>query len=217
MTLKNLALAFSLLAAASTAHADSFMTSVGNGSRRAAKIGPAPYTGASTTMQQAKTMLPRAIKLALGKNLAVAMDATRMVDSAAMDNPAIGAKFATSLAKAAKHGTAAHRFIDAYNTLNRDPGNKAAVRQLRNAMKSKYMQQDSAAELGEFEALAQKASFGGGSAAQTAKLYREAARHLQKADKLEATTSHRLLVRAGLASAKDYAAYYPELKADLGK
>ena len=197
------------LCATGAAHADSFMTSIGYGSKKAAKIGPAPYSGSPMAPDRAQKMVRKATRLALGGDVAIAMDVARMVDSAAMDYPVVDVSFEQGLAAAAARGDAKAKFMSGYQKMFRFPNDDAAAHRIRTV--AREQPNDSAIQLGAFQAIAQRAFFGGESKAGQERLFHEAAGYLKRAEALEATVSSRPMVREGLKQAKDYAALYPEL------
>jgi hypothetical protein len=201
-----------LFAAAGTARADSFMTSISFGSAKAAKIGPKPYSNTPLTEKQSSTIVKRAVKLTRGRDLAAAMDAVRIVDSAAMDNAGLAVDFKAGLQAAARRGTVHERFLDGYSLMVRDPGNAQAAELVRGA--AREAPDDSALQLGAFQAIAQRAFFGGMDKPETVRLAQEAAGLLKRAQKLE-QTNPRPEVAEGLRQAFEYAKLYPELNAAL--
>jgi hypothetical protein len=203
-----------LFAAAGAARADSFMTSIGYGSVKAAKIGPAPYTNGKLTAQQSKTIVKRALKLTRGRDLGAAMDAVRMVDSAAEDpaHAGLAVDFKAGLQAAVRRGTNRERFLDGYAIMVRDPSNDAATELVRQA--AREARNDSAIQLGAFQAIAQRAWNDAAVQRDTASLWREAAGYLKRAQELELAKPH-AEVETGLKQALAYAKDYPDLKALL--
>ncbi len=201
-----LALAFSLGGAA--AHADSFKTEPHAGSKRAAKVGPQPYIGANFTTKQAMKVVNKGAKLMkTTKNAAVAMDAIRVVDSATMDSNTARLAFARKLAAIAKSGNPIAKFARGYNILMRS-GGRGALKMISDAAKA--LPNDSAVQLGAFQAFADYAHGGNLARGERVKSRYAAGRYLKAAKALE-EKSPRPLVQANLAKTNEYLTYYPEM------
>ena len=113
-----LALSFSMVPA--LVHADSFMTSISAGSKTAAKIGPAPYTGNVNPPGTGMHTVRAALKLMKStQSAAIRMDAVRVVDGVAMSDPNAGEQFARGLSRLAQSGKPGDKFIRSDNQLMR--------------------------------------------------------------------------------------------------
>jgi len=192
------------------AQADSFLTSVSTGSKTAARVAPAPYTGASHRARQVKGVAARALSTIQNtRNLAIGLDVIQRVDSVAMDQPQVGTKFRRGLARLSRGGDAKMNMLRGANLMMRNPDSRRGVTYVRKGAKA--LPGNSAAQLLAGLTVAQRDSFGSkfGKWEQRTPLKKEAARYINQAQLLEQTARHpRPLVREGLRQAKDYAGYY---------
>jgi len=197
-----------ILGLASSASADSFLTSVSTKSKTAARVAPEPYTGSTI---QAKNVVPRALQtIKSTRNAAIGLDVIQRVDGQAMDNPKLAGSFGRGLAKLSRSGDPVYTVLRGANLARRNPDSDRAAAMVRKA--ARQAPNDSAVQLVAGLALAQREAFGkdGGAQWETAtKGKREAAKLINKAQELEAKTIHpRPLVREGIKEAKEYAGYY---------
>lgn len=207
-----LAAAVAAILALPVANADSFMTSVGSESKRAAKIGPPIYAAQSATKAQDKAAARKALKLVKQGNAAVSMDAIRQIDSIALNDERARSpeKFRRGLERLARNPRNHQaRFLLAYANMLRDPGSLKAFRALNRA--AKELSSDSAVQLGAYQATAQRAFFGEGKDTTRQRLFRMAKAYLAKASALNAR-SPRPLVTTALKQAREYNALYDEMK-----
>ena len=209
--LARFALSALLLAAlAQPARADSFLTSVSTGSKTAARVAPAPYTGTVYSSRQVKGVAARGLSVIKNtKNLAIGLDVIQRVDSVAMDNPKVGTQFRLGLAKLARSGDPKYNMLRGVNLVRRNPDSRRGITYVRKAAKA--LPENSAAQLLAGLSVAQLDSFGGkfGQWEKKTPLKREAAKYMNKAQSLEQATKHpRPLVREGIKQAKEYAGYY---------
>ncbi|MEO6952143.1 MAG: hypothetical protein ABI321_10040 [Polyangia bacterium] len=202
------ALSLSLCFTGALAHADSFKTETQNGSKRALRVGPAPYTGKDFSHGEALAISRRGeAAMRRTTNVAVRLDTIRVVDSATMDFGKVRGGFVRSMAAMAKSGKPADRFVSGYARLMRSD-DKAALASVR--FGAKALKTDAAVQLGAAQALADYASMHVTPEKQ-GKLYVEAARYYNKAVSLSAKQD-RPLVKAGLKGTKEYMSYYPEMQ-----
>jgi hypothetical protein len=204
-----LGLASLALSLSSPALADSFLTSVSTGSKTAARVGPAAYSGTAAPLAQAQGAARRALQvIRTTRNVAIGLDALQRVDSIAMDHPAAAKELRRGLARLAREsGDPRVQLLRAANLALRRPESNYAATMLRKAVAA--LPADSAAQLVAGLSIAQRDAFGFNNWDKPSRLAREAAGFLNKATALEAKTSHpRPLVREGLKQAKEYAAYY---------
>ena len=203
------ALAFALSLGGAIAHADSFKTEPSGGSKTAAKVGPAPYTGASFTTKQAMKVVQKGTTLMRStKNAAIRMDAIRVVDSATMESATARKAFARNLATLAKSGDASDKFARGYNLLMRT-GGRGALKMVNTAAKA--LPKDSAVQLGAFQANADYSVFGGKMKRGERVSTRATAGKFYKAAKALEAKASRPLVKTNLEQTEKYAALYPEL------
>lgn len=200
-----------VLGLAQTALADSFLTSVSTGSKTAARVGPAPYTGNVYSPRQVKNIVSKALSTIKNtRNLAIGLDVIQRVDSVAMDSPAVAKQFRLGLAKLARGGDPKYQLLRGVNLVLRRPESRWGISHVRKAVKA--LPGNSAAQLLAGLSVAQRDAFAekfGFKWEQVTPLKREAAKYINAAGQLESQTKHpRPLVREGLKQAKDYAGYY---------
>lgn len=214
-TFTTLIVACALTFVCTAASADSFLTSVATKSRTAARTGGGPaYRGRSFTPKQAQRIAKAGLRIIKGtKNIAIAHDVLRRVDSATMSHPSVQRAFGRGLAKLAKTGDARLQLIHGANLVMQNAGSNKGVSAVRKAVDK--LSGNSAAHLVAGLTIAQRDSFGSkfGQWEKVTALKREAAAHLNAADLIERKTSHpRKLVRTGVKEAKAYGALYDGLK-----
>jgi len=205
---------FALIASLATgvAHADSFKTEPEGGSKVASRVGPPAYKGQDFTRAQAKTIVQKGTTLMKStKNAAVRMDAIRIVDSATMEQPGARRLFARNLAQLSKQGAPADRFARGYNLLMRT-GGKGALAMVQKA--ARQLPNDSAIQLGAFQATADYAFGTQVAEADRGALLAKAAGYYKAAAALSAKED-RPLVRENLKETTAYAQLYPALAALL--
>jgi hypothetical protein len=200
-----------VLGLAQTALADSFLTSVSTGSKTAARVGPAPYTGGVYSPRQVKNIVSKALSTIKNtRNLAIGLDVIQRVDSVAMDSPAVAKQFRLGLAKLARGGDPKYQLLRGVNLVLRRPESRWGISHVRKAVKA--LPGNSAAQLLAGLSVAQRDAFAekfGFKWEKRTPLKREAAKYINQAGQLESQTKHpRPLVREGLKQAKDYAGYY---------
>jgi hypothetical protein len=198
------------LAVAGQARADSFLTSVSTGSKTAARVAPAPYTGSVTPVKSG--VAARALNvIKQTRNAAIGLDVIQRVDSVAMDNPAVGKAFRLGLAKLARGGDPVFTLLRGTNLVMRSPKSDRAAAAVRKA--ARELPNDSAAQLVAGLTIAQREAFGRGNWDKPSRLTREAAKMVNAATSIEAKTTHpRPLVREGLKQAKEYMPLYGAYK-----
>ena len=196
------------LAVAGPARADSFLPSVSTRSKTAARVAPAPYTGMATPGTSTAGVAARAISvIKQTRNVAIGLDVIQRVDSVAMDNPAVGKAFRLGLARLARTGDPVFTLLRGTNLAMRSPKSDRAAAAVRKGARA--LPNDSAAQLVAGLTLAQREAFGRGNWDKPSRLTREAAKLVNAASALEASTSHpRPLVREGLKQARDYMPMY---------
>jgi hypothetical protein len=207
------------LTLAGTALADSFLTSVSTGSKTAAKVAGPAYTGAAYDAKAVEKVAQKALTvIKRSGNLAVALDVLQRVDSVAMDNPAVGREFRLGLAKLARSGDAKMKLLQGVNLLMaREPQLKGAssdhgIALVRAAVRQ--LPKDSAAHLLAGLSIAQRDAFGlGKNWDKKTSLKVEAAKQINKAQRIEARTNHpRPLVRTALRENQKYMPLYKGYK-----
>jgi len=200
------ALAFVISSGGAFAHADSFKTEPAGGSKTAAKIGPAAYTGKDFTTKQAMAVVKKGSTLMRStKSAAVRMDAIRVVDSATMES----ATARKALASLAKSGDARDKFARGFNLMMRT-GGKGALAMVGSAAKA--LPKDSAVQLGAFQAYADYAWMNSKLTPNEQDSLRAQAGGLYKQAKAIEAKASRPLVRENLAQTEKYAKLYSELQ-----
>jgi len=200
-------------ALATSASADSFLTSVGTGSKTAARVAPQPYSGQPASWRQARSVARRALNtIQRTRNVAIGLDVIQRVDSVAMDHPLVGQHFRLGLAKLARTGDPKFQLLRGTNLVMRNPDSRRGISAVRKA--ARQLPTDSAAQLVAGLSVAQRDSFGTKFREwdKQTPLKREAAGYLNTAQQIERTKSRRPLVREGIKQAKDYAGYYQGFK-----
>lgn len=208
-------LAISMLLSTSAVQADSFLTSVSTKSKTAARLGPGAnyqaYNNSTINPRMIKNLASRALRtIRATKNMAIAFEVLRIMDSISRNNPKVGSQFRLGLAKLAKTGDPKFRLLRGVNLIMRRPGSDRGIAYVRQA--AREMPGNSAAQLLTALSVAQRDGFAakfGSAWEKPTRLKKESARHLNNAQQLEQKTNHpRPLVRTGIQEAKQYMGYY---------